>query len=117
MSIFFFIAGLTFATWASRIPDIQEKLHLSEAGLGSVLFALPVGLMASLLLTGWLSVAAASPPPDPLRAVAFGNDCPLRRVGTQFVRCDNLTGAGVQAPGSVPELTSSAIRKQGADGC
>jgi MFS family permease len=54
VSIFFFIAGLTFATWASRIPDIQEKLHLSEAGLGSVLFALPMGLMASLLLTGWL---------------------------------------------------------------
>src|SRR4030095_15549485 len=54
VSIFFFIAGLTFATWASRIPDIQEKLHLSEAGLGSVLLALPMGLMASLLLTGWL---------------------------------------------------------------
>ncbi|HYJ38273.1 MAG TPA: MFS transporter [Chitinophagaceae bacterium] len=54
VSVFFFIAGLTFSTWASRIPDIKEKLHLSEAGLGSVLFALPVGLMASLFLTGWL---------------------------------------------------------------
>jgi len=54
VSVFFFIAGLTFATWASRIPDIKEKLQLSEAGLGSVLFALPMGLMASLLLTGWL---------------------------------------------------------------
>jgi MFS family permease len=54
VSIFFFIAGLTFASWASRIPDIKEKLQLSEAGLGSVLFALPMGLMASLLLTGWL---------------------------------------------------------------
>ncbi len=39
-SVFFFIAGLTFATWASRIPDIQNKLHLSDAGLGAVLFAL-----------------------------------------------------------------------------
>ena len=54
VSVFFFIAGLTFSTWASRIPDIKEKLQLSEAGLGSVLFALPVGLMASLLITGWL---------------------------------------------------------------
>ncbi len=52
--IFFFIAGLTFATWASRIPDIQNKLHLSDAGLGGVLFALPAGLMASLPLSGWL---------------------------------------------------------------
>ena len=54
VSVFFFIAGLTFASWASRIPDIKEKLQLSEAGLGSVLLALPLGLMASLFLTGWL---------------------------------------------------------------
>ncbi len=53
-SVFFFIAGLTFATWASRIPDIQVRLHLSDAGLGAVLFALPVGLMTSLPLSGWL---------------------------------------------------------------
>jgi MFS family permease len=53
-SAFFFIAGLTFATWASRIPDIQSKLHLSDGGLGAVLFALPVGLMVSLPLSGWL---------------------------------------------------------------
>ena len=54
VSIFFFISGLTFASWASRIPDIKEKLQLTEAGLGSVLFALPVGLMCSLPLSGWL---------------------------------------------------------------
>ncbi|MDQ6905139.1 MAG: MFS transporter, partial [Bacteroidota bacterium] len=53
-SVFFFIAGLTFSTWASRIPDIQAKLHLNDAGLGGVLFALPVGLMVSLPLSGWL---------------------------------------------------------------
>src|SRR6185295_17759143 len=53
-SVYFFVAGLTFATWASRIPDIQNKLHLSEAGLGGVLFSLPVGLMLSLPVSGWL---------------------------------------------------------------
>ncbi|MBN9298792.1 MAG: MFS transporter [Filimonas sp.] len=53
-SVFFFVAGLCFASWASRIPDIQAKLKLSDAGLGSVLFALPVGLMASLPVSGWL---------------------------------------------------------------
>lgn len=52
--VFFFVAGLTFATWASRIPDIQNKLHLSDAGLGGVLLALPVGLMMSLPISGWL---------------------------------------------------------------
>jgi len=53
-SVFFFIAGICFASWASRIPDIQARLHLNNAGLGSVLLALPVGLMASLPLSGWL---------------------------------------------------------------
>ncbi len=51
---FFFIAGISFASWASRIPDIKAKLHLSDAALGGVLFALPVGSMTSLPLSGWL---------------------------------------------------------------
>ncbi|HRH51005.1 MAG TPA: MFS transporter [Panacibacter sp.] len=55
VSVFFFIAGLTFASWASRIPDIKTKLQLTEAGLGAVLFALPVGQLVSLPLSGWLT--------------------------------------------------------------
>ncbi len=51
---FFFIAGLCFASWASRIPDIKSQLKLSDGGLGAVLFALPVGLMVSLPFSGWL---------------------------------------------------------------
>ncbi len=54
VSIFFFIAGLTASSWASRIPDIKDKLQLSEAALGGVLFALPVGQLVSLPLSGWL---------------------------------------------------------------
>jgi len=54
ISAFFFLAGLTFATWASRIPDIKMQLQLSNARLGAVLFALPAGLMTSLLFAGWL---------------------------------------------------------------
>jgi len=51
---FFFIAGICFASWASRIPDIQLHLHLNEAQWGSVLFALPVGSMVILPLVGFL---------------------------------------------------------------
>ncbi len=54
VSTFFFIAGFTFASWASRIPDIKLKLQLSDGGLGSVLFALPVGLMLSMPFSGYL---------------------------------------------------------------
>ena len=54
VSAFFFVSGLTFASWASRIPDIKTHLLLNDAALGAVLFALPSGLMTSLLFAGWL---------------------------------------------------------------
>lgn len=54
VAAFFFIAGLSFASWASRIPDVKARLQLSDAALGGVLFALPVGSMISLPFAGWL---------------------------------------------------------------
>lgn len=52
ISVFFFAKGFTFASWASRIPHIQAKLNLGEGALGTILLALPMGLMVSLLLAG-----------------------------------------------------------------
>jgi hypothetical protein len=60
-----------------------------------------------LLLTISASLAEASPAPDPVTPTTSARNCPLTRVGTQFVRCDNLTGAGVSAPPWVPELPSA----------
>jgi MFS family permease len=54
VSCLFFLQGLCFATWASRIPSIQQNLHLSDAALGGVLLALPVGSMIALPFSGWL---------------------------------------------------------------
>jgi MFS family permease len=57
---FFFIQGLCFSSWASRIPSIQQELGMSEAALGSVLLALPAGLMLSLPISGWLVAKVGS---------------------------------------------------------
>ena len=54
VSTSFLLQGLCFSTWASRIPTVQQKMHLSETALGGVLLAVPVGLIASLPITGWL---------------------------------------------------------------
>jgi MFS family permease len=54
VAVFFFVSGFGFSTWASRIPTIQQQLHLNEAQLGAVLFALPAGLMTTLPFTGFL---------------------------------------------------------------
>jgi len=54
VSLFYFAMGLTFATWASRIPDIKTALHLSEGDLGSILFALPLGQLVIMPFSGKL---------------------------------------------------------------
>lgn len=52
VSALFFLTGLCFSSWASRIPVIQETLHLSEGALGSMLLALPIGSMLSMPVAG-----------------------------------------------------------------
>src|ERR1700710_391013 len=53
-AVFFFISGFGYTTWASRIPSIQQSLHLNEAQLGAALFAMPIGLMATMPITSRL---------------------------------------------------------------
>ena len=71
-------------------------------------------LLSLLVLAGGAPTAAARP--DPGEGVPSGfswseTNCPLRRVDTQLVRCDNLTGAGVPAPLFIPELEPLAPPK------
>jgi MFS family permease len=54
VSAIFFCYGLTFASWAARIPSIQEKFSLSEAELGTLLLMLPIGSFISLPIAGIL---------------------------------------------------------------
>lgn len=56
----FFLTGMCFSSWASRIPSIQQNLGLSDTSLGLVLIALPAGLMLSLPLAGWLIAKTGS---------------------------------------------------------
>jgi hypothetical protein len=67
------------------------------------------GLTAVLLFGTGVAPAVARQDPGtpaattPSVSVLSYRNCPLTRIGTQFVRCDNLTGAGVSAPSFVPE--------------
>lgn len=54
VSLFYFCQGLAFASWASRIPDIKTALSLSDAQLGTLLFMLPLGQLATMALSGRL---------------------------------------------------------------
>ncbi|WP_291948037.1 MFS transporter [Chitinophaga sp.] len=54
VSALFFLTGLCFSSWTSRIADIQLAMHLNNAGLGTVLLALPIGSLISLPTAGVL---------------------------------------------------------------
>lgn len=49
---FFFAIGLCFASWASRIPDIKLALGLSDAALGTLLLAAPLGQIVFVPVAG-----------------------------------------------------------------
>ena len=45
-------AGFAIASWASRIPQVRDRLHLDSSELGLVLLAVAVGSLLSLPLSG-----------------------------------------------------------------
>lgn len=60
ISLYFFFFGFTFASWASRIPDIQQQLHLTETTLGAVLLAMPLGSFLTIPFSGYFSARYGS---------------------------------------------------------
>ena len=51
----FSLAGLVFASWASRIADTKQSLGLTAGQLGLTLFAASVGSVVGLPLAGRIS--------------------------------------------------------------
>jgi len=48
----FILSGFTFASWASRIPQVRDALDLTPRTLGLVLLAIAVGSVSSMPLSG-----------------------------------------------------------------
>ena len=56
----FFLNGIVFASWYSRLPTIQEQLDLGPGTLGLALIGAPLGLLAAQPLTGALTATIGS---------------------------------------------------------
>ncbi len=57
------------------------------------------GILLTVQLTAAPAMARTTPgdkmyPVNPIATKPMVNNCPLQRIGTQFVKCDNLTGNG-----------------------
>jgi len=54
LSLFFFLSGVCFSTWTSRIPTIKTTFGYNEAELGTILLAMPISSLVGLPISGWL---------------------------------------------------------------
>ncbi|MBL7859025.1 MAG: MFS transporter [Cyclobacteriaceae bacterium] len=54
LSVFFFLSGFCFSSWASRIPTIKSNFNLNEAELGTILLFMPISSLIGLPISGWL---------------------------------------------------------------
>jgi MFS family permease len=97
VSSYFFLAGLCFFSWASRIPNIQTKLHLNIGAMGAALMGLPAGLLVSLPLAGWLVARMGSRPIAMIAALLYAFTLPVLGLVTQawqLVACLFVFGMG-----------------------
>ncbi|MCF7559580.1 MFS transporter [Sabulilitoribacter multivorans] len=54
LSTYFFMSGLCFASWASRIPTIKDAFGLNDAQLGTMLLVMPISALLGTVASGWL---------------------------------------------------------------
>ncbi len=50
----FALNSFLFGLWASRIPEVQQKLALGEGALGLALLGMPLGAVGVMPLMGWI---------------------------------------------------------------
>lgn len=112
ISLFYFGQGIVFASWASRIPDLKSILHLSDAALGSILLALPLGQLVTMPFSGRFTAKFGS-----RRMLTIG--APLYAIGLTFL---GLATAGWQLAlflfllGVAGNLCNIALNTQGVTG-
>lgn len=71
LSSYFFLSGICFSTFASRIPTIKAIFNLTEGDLGSLLMIMPASAIIGIPLSGWLVAKYDSRIPLQLASVLF----------------------------------------------
>jgi MFS family permease len=60
VKIAFFINGFIYASWVSRLPEIQKFFHADNGTIGLVLLASSVGAVGAMPFTGWIIIKNGS---------------------------------------------------------
>jgi len=60
LSGYFFLTGICFSSWASRIPDIKMNLGLNDGAFGGLLLFLPMGTFLAIPIAGSMTARHGS---------------------------------------------------------
>jgi fucose permease len=85
-------SGFAFASWAARIPQVKDHLHLDPSSLGLVLLAIAGGSVLALPLTGAIVTRCGSRRTVAAAAVLLGAALAVVAVGYRV-------GVGALVPG------------------
>ncbi len=81
LNTYFFLSGLCFATWASRIPTIKDNFGLNDAQLGTILLVMPISALIGTVASGWLVSKFDSRDPLVIAFIFFA----LSLIGISYV--------------------------------
>lgn len=54
LTVVFAADGMVFATWSSRLPQVQSDVHASNGALGVALLGTAIGALVAMPATGWV---------------------------------------------------------------
>lgn len=104
----FFVNGATFASWTPRLPELRERLEITNATLGLTLVGMGVGGLVASLGSGWLVDRRGSRTVTVATSVALSLWLPLVGIAPGVA----LVFATLMVLGALDGLTDVAMNSQ-----
>jgi MFS family permease len=108
IGLVFFVNGVTFASWSPRLPEIQDRLGVSDTALGLTLVGAGVGGLAASVVSGKLVDRFGSRAMTVVTSAALSLCLPLMGVAPRAV----LLFASLVVLGSLDGLTDVSMNAQ-----
>jgi MFS family permease len=84
VSFFFFVNGFLHANLMARLPELKNNLNISNSVLGALLFAMSVGALIAMPITGWLTTQYGSAKITKIASILFCLCIPLIPISSSF---------------------------------
>jgi len=108
LSGYFFLTGICFASWASRIPDIKSHLGLSDGAFGAFLFFLPIGSFLGIPISGSLTAKYGSKTIVSIASVLY----PLALINISFAHTTSYVAIALFLFGMIGNMFNVSVNTQ-----